>query len=116
MRLVQPGDGIFETVKKSLGIPIDDESFDIELVGAINSAIMNLEQLGVGQPGFYVVTGDESWADLLDGSGNFQAVSDYIKLKVKVTFDPPSTSFQLEALKDRINELEWRFTVHGKEG
>lgn len=35
-------------------------------------------------------------------------LKEYIKLKTKILFDPPSTSFLLQSYEDELKDLEWR--------
>ena len=35
----------------------------------------------------------------------------YVALKVRMLFDPPQSSTVMEAVKNRISELEWRLYV-----
>ena len=41
-------ESILTSIKKLLGIPEDDESFDTDIIIHINSVFMILNQLGVG--------------------------------------------------------------------
>jgi hypothetical protein len=41
----------------------------------------------------------------------YSAVRSYVYLRVKLLFDPPSTSFGITAIEEQIKELEWRLNV-----
>jgi len=114
---------ILGSVKRMLGIQSDYTPFDMELVMHINSVLMILEQLSVGEPGFsitleptesdstvYVST--ETWKDYL-GSDlvNLQAVKSYVFTKVKLLFDPSASSTLLESYKKLADELEFRLST-----
>lgn len=102
-------DGILKTVKAALGIGADDESFDVELIMHVNSALSILDQLGIGTTdGFFIEDDGDEWDGLLEGNPRLNLVKQYVFLKVRELFDPPATSFHLEALKTRIAEYEWR--------
>lgn len=102
-------DSILDTVKKLLGIEKEYTQFDVDIIVNINSAIMTLRQLGVGpQDGFSITGSDETWNDLLGDSKFLDQAWIYLFLKTKIVFDPPSSSFVLEAYKEQIKELEWR--------
>jgi hypothetical protein len=106
---------IFDTIKKMLGISSSDTAFDIDLVVNINSALMALNQLGIGPVGGFSITGlTETWTDLLGNSIKFEAVKSYIYLKVKLLFDPPTSSTFLDAMTRQITELEWRITAQAE--
>jgi hypothetical protein len=78
----------------------------------INSAFMVLNQLGVGTETIFSISDNNAeWASFLSDPTLYSAVKTYIYLKVKMAFDPPSTSFILSAYSDMIRELEWRLNV-----
>lgn len=106
-------DSILDSVKKSLGIETDDESFDTELILHINSVMSTLNDIGVGPPdGFAIEDKDAVWADLIGNDLRFNDVKQYVYLKVRVIFDPPTTSFQLvQSMRDTATELEWRINA-----
>lgn len=106
-------DSILDTVKKVIGgIDADYTQFDEDIIVNINSSLMTLRQLGVKIPAGFLVTGSsETWDDLEGAYPELESLQLYMSLKVKVVFDPPSSSFVLEALKEQIKELEWRINV-----
>lgn len=107
-------ESILTSIKKLLGIEEDYEHFDPDIVMCINSAFMVLTQLGVGPPeGFSIVDKETSWPEYIL-KGNFEAVKTYIHLRVKLDFDPPSSSALLGAYERRIKELEWRLNVESE--
>lgn len=105
-------DSILNTIKQMLGISLGDTAFDTDVIVNINSALMVLNQLGVGPSTiFQIENASAEWADFLEDPNFYSPVKTYIYLKVKMVFDPPSTSFVLSALMDQIKELEWRLNV-----
>lgn len=104
---------ILNSVKKLLGPGEEYTHFDPDLIININSAIATLTQLGVGPAAGFQITGpDETYEDFLgadDPRLNF--VQQYLYLKTRVIFDPPTQSYVLQAYKDQIAELEWRLNV-----
>lgn len=106
-------DNILECTKKILGITPDYDAFDTDIIVHINSAMSTLNQLGLGpDDGFMIEDGSEEWGDLLEDDKNLNSIKTYIYLKVRVIFDPPSTSFTLTAMQEQIKELEWRLNVY----
>ena len=105
-------DSILLSIKKALGIEDDYEHFDQELIFFINSVFGILFQLGVGQKTepFKISGEDEIWDDFIYGD-QIETVKSYIFAKVKLLFDPPTSSFVLESYKDLIKEFEWRCNV-----
>jgi hypothetical protein len=103
---------ILDSIKKLLGSDIDDHDFDTDVIVHINSAIMTLNQLGVGKDSFSISSNLETWKDFLgDDLSYLEAIKTYIYIKVKLVFDPPTSSFVLTSLDSQKNELEWRFKV-----
>jgi hypothetical protein len=35
----------------------------------------------------------------------------YLQMQVKLRFNPPQSSVELQALKDEINKMEWRLMI-----
>lgn len=106
-------ESILNTIKKMLGIADDYTPFDQDIIVLINGAIMILRQLGVGpQTGFSISNAEATWGDYLGTDEILLAsVKPYIYLKTKVVFDPPTSSFVLDAMQKQIDEYEWRSNV-----
>ena len=99
---------ILNTIKKMLGIDVSLDVFDTDIITHINSAFMTLKQLGVGpEVGFHIENDSEIWSDFIDES-RYNEVKTYVYLRVRLLFDPPGTSFHITAIKEQIQELEWR--------
>lgn len=99
-----------------LGMTEDYDAFDTDILVGINSVMLTLHQLGIGPEEGYTVTGeDETWGDLL-GADNvlLKAAQQYVFLKVRLIFDPPSASSHIEAINKAISELEWRLTLQAE--
>jgi len=105
-------ESILNTIKQMLGILIVDTAFDTDIIVNINSAFMTLQQLGVGLEEVFSIEDDSVlWGDFLEDPTMYSAVKTYIYLQVKLVFDPPGTSFHLNAIENQIKELEWRLTI-----
>lgn len=108
---------ILKSTKKILGIEATYTAFDLDVITHINSAFSTLTQLGIGPiNGFMIEDDTATWGDFL-GTSDLQLnnVKTYVYLKVRLVFDPPQTSFHLQAIKEQIQELEWRINVHREE-
>lgn len=103
---------ILETVKKMLGIFDSDNAFDQDLIVYINSAFTKLWQLGIPKDKQFVITGkNEKWKDINYNNPNIEDIITYIFLNVKYLFDPPTSSFVLDSIKESIKEFEWRINM-----
>lgn len=106
---------ILYTIKKMLGLPTVEGPFDTEIIVGINSAIMVLNQLGIGPRGFVVNGITETWSDLLDNFTDLEAVKSYIYIRTRLVFDPPTNSFLVNALQEQMKEYEWRLSIRKDE-
>jgi hypothetical protein len=105
-------DSILEGTKKILGISADYTVFDLDILTHINSVFSTLHQLGIGPvDGFFIADDSDLWTDFLDGDVLLNSVKTYMYLKVRLLFDPPSTSYLIESLNRQAQELEWRLNV-----
>lgn len=107
-------ESILTSIKKLLGIEEDYEHFDADIIMHINSVFMILTQLGVGpSEGFIIEDKSATWSDFLDDTElvNLAAVKSFIHLKVRLLFDPPSSSGSIESMNKLLSELEWRLNI-----
>lgn len=108
-------ESILTSVKKVLGIPEYYEHFDQDILLHLNSVMSILHQLGVGPENGFVVEDDSTtWSDLFDGdidTNKMMYVKSYVCLRVRLLFDPPSSSGAIDAMERQMRELEWRITV-----
>ena len=102
-------DSILTSIKKMIGLTEEYTQFDGDIIVHINSVFMALHQLGVGPTtGFTISDKSKTWTDYLGVGTNIEAVKSYIYLKVRLIFDPPSSSAVIEAIERQRAELEWR--------
>lgn len=105
-------ESILNSIKKLLGLPEDYTQFDQDVIIHINTYLGVLNQLGVGKAGFHIEDEDETWGDFLEGhTVSLHEVKTYVYLRVKMVFDPPSSSLVSEAMTKNIDELGWRLNV-----
>ena len=101
-------DSILDSIKKNLGIVPEYTAFDDQIILDINAAFSTLHQLGFGPDEGFEITGiDEFWSDIIE-EPRFNFVKSYVYMKVRVMFDPPTSSYALDALNKQIAEYEWR--------
>lgn len=106
-------ESILTSVKKLLGLDKDNTDFDMDIIIHINSAFAILTQLGVGpSEGFSIENEFPIWDDFISSEDKrFRMVKTYVYMKVRLVFDPPTNSSHLQALKDAVDEYEWRLNV-----
>lgn len=106
-------DSILVSVKKLLGIDAEYTIFDPDIIIHINTAFAVLNQLGVGpEEGFMIESDSEVWDDYIVDY-NFMMAKTFVFLKVKIAFDPPSSTALLESMNRQLDELTWRLEVEG---
>lgn len=105
-------DSILDSVKKVLGIDKDYDVFDVDILMHINSVFATLNQLGVGpEAGYSIEDASPTWSDYLGDDLRLNNVKTYVYLRVRMLFDPPTTSYLLNAYEKQIQEAEWRINV-----
>lgn len=105
-------DSILGSVKKLLGISNDYTNFDTDIIMHINTVLALLTQLGVGPSEGYMITdSSDEWTDFLGDDARLKMVQSYVYLKVRLMFDPPTSSAVMESMNRLTNELEWRINV-----
>jgi len=102
---------ILTDIKSLLGIG-EETHFDNEIKIHINSAIMNLAQIGIGPSEGFSITGyTETWVDLIGYRKDIDAVKTYLYLKTKIIFDPPSSSIVMDSIDKQTTQIEWRLNT-----
>ena len=104
-------DSILLLIKKKLGIAPDYHAFDEDVITDINTVLFSLNQLGIGAEDFSIKDETALWSDFLGDSKNYESVKTYVYIKVRLMFDPPTSSFVIAALEKQASELEWRLNV-----
>lgn len=111
-------DSILISIKKMLGIDPKYPDFDLDIITLINSAFNTLYQIGFEPARTFTITGEaEQWTDIPEEDiGLINMIKQYIFMKVRMLFDPPTSSFVLESIKSQTAELEWRIYVQSESG
>lgn len=105
-------DSILDSIKKKIGIEKTDKSFDDDITMTINSALSIATQLGVGPAEGFLITGNvETWEELIGTRKDLEIVKDYVYMKVKLVFDPPTSSAVMDAFQTMIKEYEFRINI-----
>ena len=104
-------ESILTSIKKLLGITDDYTHFDQDIVLQINSAFSTLNQLGVGpKAGFSIRDASTVWTEFInDDRLNFAKT--FVQLKVKLAFDPPTSTALMESYNRQLDELTWRLSI-----
>ena len=105
-------ESILTSIKKMLGITSEYQHFDPDIIMHINTVLMILTQIGVGpESGFSIQDDSSKWTDFVSDINKIEAIKSYIYLKVRLLFDPPTSSSTIEAINSLISELEWRLNA-----
>lgn len=100
---------ILDDIKKQIGILPDYTEFDAQVLMDINAAFATLHQLGVGSNEGFEANKNTTWEEYYTTS-RLNMIKSYVSMKVRLMFDPPTSSFALDALTKQIAEYEWRIT------
>lgn len=105
-------DSILTSTKKVLGIEEEYTAFDVDILMHINSVFSTLAQLGIGPAeGFAISDKGATWSSFFGEDPRLNSIKTYIYLRVRMLFDPPGTSYLINAMESQKNELEWRLNV-----
>ena len=108
-------DSVLLSTKQMLGISPEDTSFDVNVIMSINTALTILMDLGLTEVEDQIVTSDEmTWDELLGERTDIEYVKTYVYQKVKMIFDPPTSTAAIDAMQRSISELEWRICNNGR--
>lgn len=105
---------ILDDIKKAIGLAPTYTAFDDTVILHINTVFSILNGLGVGPTsGFSIGDNTVTWDAYGDVAGdrNMNLVKTYMANRVRMLFDPPATSFAIEATERVIQELEVRISI-----
>lgn len=105
------GDSILTSIKHLLGIPADVTDFDSDIIIHINSVIDVLYQLGYGDGTFYVHNAEDIWSEYIQDASQLNLIKTLVYLRVKMLFDPPTSSAALTSFEKLIGEFEFRVNM-----
>lgn len=107
--MVDNRDSILNTIKPMVGVEIDDKNFDMVLIPFINGALSVITELGVGPTtGFRITDETKTWSELLGDREDLDLVISDVYTRVRLKFDPPQNAFLVTALKEDLQETDWR--------
>lgn len=103
---------ILTSTKKVLGLSDSYTPFDLDILTHLNAAFATLHQLGIGDALFQLEDENPVWTDFAGVPAEQLAlIKTYVYLKVRMLFDPPATSFGIEAAERQLKEYEWRIST-----
>ena len=103
---------ILDNVKELVGIMPSETGFDEEIISHINTVFGTLQQLGVGPvEGFEIEDKSTKWSEYLGTTKILSMVKSYMKLRVRLLFDPPSTAAAIASFEHQVREFEGRLNI-----
>lgn len=96
---------VLHDTKIYLGLIEDDPSFDSEIKDAIDNALATATQLN--HEAGAVQSSEADYPATPFG----RILRQYVNYSVRLTFDPPQTSFSIKAIEALKQEAEWRLTI-----
>ena len=105
-------DSILLTIKEMLGLSKTYPAFNTDVIRNINGSLFSLMQLGVGpRTGFRITGESETWQDFIGDRNDLEGVINYVYIKARIVFDPPTSAAVLQALKEELKEYEYRINT-----
>lgn len=103
---------ILDNVKELVGVMPSETGFDEEIISHINTVFSTLQQLGVGPvEGFEIDDNTTKWSAYLGTTKILSMVKSYMKLRVRLLFDPPSTAAAIASFEHQVREFEGRLNI-----
>lgn len=104
-------DSILTSTKAMLGIHESVEDFDLEIMNNINTALTNLNDIGIGPAEGYEISDDTpTWDAFIGTDPRMNSVKNYVWLYTKLAFDPPDRSFVIAAHEKQLEEALGRLS------
>lgn len=106
-------DSILDYIKQMVGVVAEDRSFDLRIITYINGSFATLQDMGVGpETPFRIHDSGAVWSEWSEDLFVVEGSKEYIALRTQKLFDPPSSSYVLDALNKQIDEGAWRLYRH----
>jgi len=107
---------ILVSIKKVLGLPEADPSFDVDLIMHINTTLARLNQLGIGPAeGFMIEDAAATWDAFVGDDPRLSQIRTYVYMAVRLVFDPPGTSYALTSMEKQVEKFEWLLNAQREE-
>lgn len=101
-------DSILEGIRRGCQIDQNCNDFDDEIIPFANSVFAKLTRLGVGpEEGYALTEPKELWSNYCSDKILLGFVKPFVYKKVRLLFDPPTSTSIADAMKEETNELEW---------
>lgn len=102
-------ESILTSIKQMVGVEEDDESFDVDIIAFINTALAVMNRVGAGpKEGFMIKDDSTTWGEFTQNPIVLSYLKTYVYQKVKLKFDSSSLTAAAIAAMERSNtELEW---------
>lgn len=109
-------ESILNSIKKDLGLTADYNVFDSDILMFVNGVFSTLYQLGVESAKNKRVEGaDTTWEEFFDSDSDLIGlIHPYTYIKVRMLFDPPTSSFVLDNMNKQAAEYEWRIHIQAE--
>lgn len=105
-------DSILKSIKKIVNLGAEYTPFDPDILIYINGAFSILNDIGIGPDGgFFIEDEIPTWDEFVVPAVQLHLVKVFMGLKVRMLFDPPTTSFMIEAMDKQLEEYLWRLSV-----
>lgn len=108
-------ESILTETKKIVGMAEEYTAFDVDMILFINSALSTAELAGAGlTTKISISSKEDTWEELGLDENNLSMLKNYVYLKAKLMFDPPQTSFAIEAIERQIEGFEYKMRTNAE--
>ena len=104
-------ESILISIKKLLGLDAEYTAFDEDVKIHINTVLGILFQMGLGETPLVIRDDSTTWSDLIASETQLEIIKTFIYMRVRMMFDPPSSSSLATAMDATIKELEYRVYI-----
>lgn len=105
-------DSILLSTKKLNNVAADYTAFDDDFILWINSALSDLNQIGIGpSQGFQIFDKNDLWDDFIEEEPRLNQVKTFVGLRVRLFFDPPGSSFAISMMEKQLEEQLYRLKL-----
>lgn len=106
-------ESILNSIKLLVNSEEEDHDFDAEIITYINDSFLALNAMAVGTNEiFHIEDASAVWGDFTQDEGLIGSMKSFIAARVRLRFDPPTTSYLIDALKDQQFESGFYLRVY----
>lgn len=109
-------ESILNSIKALVNTEEENDEFDKQIIPLINAAFLSLNAIAVGTDEiFHIEDASTTWGEFTDNEGLIGSMKKYIAAKVRLAFDPPTSSYLIELMKEQALEAGFYLNIYEDE-